>query len=101
MLASSLMPAAVGAFAPHGVEVCVDHLAHQLVERGGVPPPEFFPRLGGIAEQPLYLGRPEITRVDLDQDAARRGLDPPLVGAAAAPFDAAADMRKGPLAEFS
>ena len=36
------------------------------------PPAELGARLGRIAEQQVDLGRPEIARVDLDQDAAGR-----------------------------
>ena len=47
-------------------EVGLDHLFHQLVEGCLVPPAKPPVRLGGITEQEVNLGGPEIAWVDLD-----------------------------------
>jgi len=51
--------------------VVLHHLRHQLLERGGGCPAEFFVGLGGIAEQGFHLGRSEVARVDPNHHFAR------------------------------
>src|SRR5450631_1746060 len=82
-------------FAAHGCKVGLDHLLHQLVEAGFVPPAEPLMCLGGIAEQEVNLGGPEIAGVDFDQHLPRACVDALFIDARAAPFDAPAYIGEG------
>src|SRR5258708_27745308 len=82
-------------------DVAVHHVLDELVEARLVAPTELHPRLARIAEQGIDLGRPEITRVDLDQHLAGRLLDALLCDAAPLPDDVPADMGESLLDEFA
>ena len=51
------------------LEILPDHLADKFSESGLCDPAEFFPGLGWIPEQSLYLRRPKIAWIDADNDA--------------------------------
>src|SRR5688572_11898296 len=52
--------------------VGLDHVAHQALERRLVMPAQPGTRLGGIAQEVVHFGRPEIAGVDFDQYFAGR-----------------------------
>ena len=58
------------------LEVAGDHFLDQFGERRDLGlPAELVARLGGIAEQQVDLGRPEVARVDPDHGLAGLGVD--------------------------
>ena len=57
------------------LEVCLDHLAHQLVEAGLRPPAQLRPAPSCVAQQRLDLGRAEVARVHLHEHAAAAAVD--------------------------
>src|SRR5215471_21275767 len=95
------MPARPPAFLGDRLEVGFDHFLDQLLERGAMPPAELGPRLRGVAEQRIDLGRTEIARIDLDQHLAGRSVDSLLVDALAAPRDRLAGERERALDELA
>src|SRR5262249_11001815 len=68
---------------------------HQLRECSLRLPTELLPRLAGVADQEVDLGRAEIARIDPYHDLAALAVDAGLLDALAAPLDAAADLGKG------
>ena len=58
-------------FAAHSHEVGLNHLLHQFVKAGFMPPTEPMLCLGGVADQEVDLGRTEIASVNLDQHLPR------------------------------
>ena len=87
-------------FALEVVEIGLDHLADERVERDLVRPAELFARFGRIAQEDVDFGRPEIPRVDFDQDLAGPSMNALLLASAAAPYDLFADNRKGLFNQF-
>jgi len=79
----------------HLGEILVDHLFDQPIQADAVAPAELFSGLGGIADEPLHFGRPEVARIDFDQHAVGPGFDSLLVDADTAPFDPTADAMNG------
>ena len=69
------MPVPALLFAAHSDEVGFNHLLHQIVEAGFMPPAEPLTRLGGVADQEIDLGGTEIAGVNLDQHLPRAGVD--------------------------
>src|SRR4029077_16327207 len=76
---------------PDRLEIGLDHVLHQFVERHAMPPAELVVRLARIADQGLDFGRTEVTRIDLDQHLSGFLIQSLLVGAGAFPDDGAAD----------
>jgi len=70
----------------HPGNIVIDHLFDEAVEAHAMPPAERLPRLAGIADQEIDLGRTEIARIDLDQHAVRARFDTFLIHTFAAPF---------------
>ena len=81
------------------LEVFADHLGQEIVQAGLMHPSESIARLGAVAEQEIDLGRPEIPRVDLDEDPPGRDVDAAFLGVGAAPFDVDSDFAEGLLDE--
>src|SRR5918992_4369898 len=50
--------------APEELEVCIDHQTDHLLEAGARLPTELLPRLGGVADQMLDLGRTQEAGID-------------------------------------
>src|SRR5580700_8606709 len=86
---------------PDRIEVGLDHVSHELVERHAMPPAELVVRLARIADQGFDLGRAKIARIDLDEHMAGFLIQSFLVGAGAFPDDAAADAGERLFDEFA
>ena len=52
-------------------EICGDHLGAQLASGDLRNPSQLLERFGRVAEQRLYLGGPEVSRVNPDNDVSR------------------------------
>src|SRR5688572_24619276 len=83
------------------IEVALDHLFDQFVERHPVLPAQFTARLARIAEQEIDFGGPEVVGIDLDQCVAGLFVDADFVLAVAAPGDLPADHREGAFDQFA
>src|SRR5580700_5415383 len=55
---------------PDRIEIGLDHVLHQLVERHAMPPAELVVRLARIADQGLDFGRTKVARIDLNEHLA-------------------------------
>jgi hypothetical protein len=66
------------AVATHFGQVHLDHFAHQFIECDFMAPAEPLARLARIAKQCVRFGRPEIARIDLNEDAAIALVEPLL-----------------------
>src|SRR5262245_27881014 len=64
-------------------------------------PAELFARLAGIANQDVDLGRPEVGRIDRDQDVAALAAMSLFIDPLAVPFDGTADIVEGQLDELA
>src|SRR5690349_21108217 len=91
---------AMGGLPFGGFEIVRHHFFHQLRKRGLRLPAELRPRLAGIADQDVDLGRAEIHRIDAHHGLAALLVDSPLLDAFALPLDAAADFGKGKFDEL-
>src|SRR6202035_2289403 len=96
-----IVSVAADTFAPDRIEIGINHLAHERVERDLVAPAELRARFGRIAAQYVDLGRPEIAGIDLDQRAPGAALQTFFVAARAVPFDAPTHMRERLFDEFT
>src|SRR5258708_7322759 len=81
--------------APGGdLQILPDHLGHEIVELGFVPPTQPLVGLGGVADQEVDLCRAEIARVDFDQDTTIGAIDASLLDAIPNPLDVDSDSAK-------
>ena len=94
------MVASIGLDGADRVEIARHHLFDQIVKAHSVLPAELSAGLRSIAAQDVNFRRPEVTRIDADQNLAVRLVDTDFVDALAMPPDAPADDRKGALAEL-
>src|SRR5581483_11544735 len=92
---------AIGDLQPGLAQIARHHLLHQLRKACLRPPAEPLPRLAGIADQQIDLGRAEIDRINPHHRLAGLPVDAGLLDAFAAPFDAAADLGKSELDELA
>src|SRR5262245_38153670 len=76
-------------------QVGLHHVRYKRVEAGLVMPAELGARFARIANQNVHFGRPEIARIHLDENLARRLLDTFLLDAPSLPYNGCADMGKG------
>src|SRR6185436_2065174 len=82
-------------------QILLDHLAHEVAKRDRGAPAEALMGFARIATERFNFGRPEIARIDLDQDLAGLGIDADLIRTASAPLDGAVHMREGALDELA
>src|SRR5256885_10441422 len=92
---------AMGGLTPGGQEIAGHHFLDELGERRLRLPAELVPRLAGIADQKIDLGRPEIDGIDANHGLAGFFVDAGFIDALAAPFDAAADFGERELDQFA
>src|ERR1700757_3017372 len=65
---------------PDRIEVGLDHVLHQLVERHAMPPAQLIMRLARVADQSLDFGRTKVARIDRDEHMAGFLIKPLLIG---------------------
>src|SRR5439155_11517783 len=82
-------------------KLAFEHLAHEVGELDLVMPAQALARLWGIAEQPVGLGRPEISRIDGDEQGTIAGVVTLFVDTPPAPRNLAADLGEGELDELT
>src|SRR3982751_4724478 len=83
------------------LQIALDHFADQVFKADFGPPTQPLTGLTGVSQKRVNFGRPEITRVDLDEDLPRVGVDPLFVDTASAPDDGTTDVAESPLHEFA
>ena len=66
--------------------MCVDHFVNEFLEADAMAPAELLACLGWIAGELFHFGRPEIARVDFDQNTIGAGFDADFVDTLATPF---------------
>src|ERR1700680_2613853 len=97
----SFVARAAGGVAAHRDDVSLPHLPHQFIETYLLMPNKLLACLAGIPNQDINLGRPKVSRIDLDQHLPARLVDALLVGRAASPDNRAAHTNKSPFDEFA
>src|ERR1700682_4620038 len=92
---------AMGNLPPGNRKIARHHLLDELRKARLRLPPELFARLGGVADQEIDFGGTGIGRGDANDGLAGYPVDPGLLYAFAAPFDAAADPRERKFDKFT
>ena len=90
--------------APDHLEVLLNHLLYQVVERGAELPSKMLLGLGGVTEEKLNLGGSEVAGVNLHKLAALiGGINSDLIDGSglASPLDGGADNLEGLLDKFT
>src|ERR1700756_4672322 len=82
-------------------QIARHHFLHELRKARLRLPAELLPRLAGIADQKIDLGRTEIGGIDADDGLAGFFVDAGFLDALAAPLDVAADLGKRQLDELT
>src|ERR1700691_1178932 len=78
----------------HDLQVVTNHFGDEVVQFCLMAPAELLMRLGWIADQQIHFGGSKIARIDLDENAPIRRIDPLLFNALALPFQIDANLAK-------
>src|SRR3984957_13173513 len=81
----------------HHLEIGLDHLAREFAHTRSVPPSKLDLGLRRVADQQVDLGRPEIARIDFDQQLSGLRVEAFFSDAGAFPFQRDAGVGEGPL----
>src|ERR1700736_837421 len=92
---------AIGNLPPGNRKIARHHFLDELRKRRLRLPAELLARLARVADQEIDFGETEIGRVDANDGLAGFPVDPGLLDAFAAPFDAAADLRERKFDKFT
>src|ERR1700674_2905344 len=97
----SFVAPATGGLAANRDAGSLHHLPHKFIKPYLMMPTKLMACLAGIPNQDINLGRPKVSRIDLDQHLPARLVDALLVGRAASPDNRAAHTNKRLFDEFA